>query len=56
MNSNATVGDVCLGYMEALSASGGSLFSESEVDSMPPSLSLAACVLLHTQYDIGSKH
>ena len=54
MNSNATVGDVCLGYMEALSASGGSLFSESEVDSMPPSL--AACVLLHTQYDIGSKH
>jgi hypothetical protein len=54
MNSNATVEDVCLGYMEALSASGGSLFSESEVDFMPPGL--AAYVLLHTQYDTGSKH
>jgi hypothetical protein len=54
MNSNATVEDVCLGYMEALIASGGSLFFESEVDSMPPGL--AAYVLPHTPYDTGSKH
>jgi len=54
MNSNATVEDVCLGYMEALIASGGSLFFESEVDSMPPGL--VAYVLPHTPYDTGSKH